>query len=175
MLRSDQILEAEPEAFASTQDEVRGSYIGLIAIVAAITMLFAALSSAYIVRRGLSSDWTPVGLPHVVWASPLALILGSAMLERRRGRVAARIMPAVLGLITGLIIVESWRELAKVGVSAASNAGAAFFYVFSAGFLICLTGGVVALLRSGSRIRDLYWHYLSGLWSWLLLLMKVWQ
>ena len=45
------------------------------------TMLLAALTSAYIVRRGLAGDWTPVPLPLVLPGSVLLLMLSSLALE----------------------------------------------------------------------------------------------
>ncbi len=136
---------------------------GLLAIVAAITMLFAAFSSAYIVRRGLASGWTPLALPPIVWVSPIAMILA-------RGRAA---LP--LGAIALLAIVETWRQLALSGVSTATNAGAAFFFIFSIGFVLCAIASMVALfVQRRSRSARLFWIYLAGLWCWLLLLLEVW-
>src|SRR5262245_41842483 len=66
-------------------DEIKqtsaGSSIGLIAALSAITMLFAAFSSAYIVRRGLGNDWAPLSFPKIVVVTPFLLILGSVFLE----------------------------------------------------------------------------------------------
>ncbi len=137
---------------------------GLLALIAAITMLFAAFSSAYIVRRGLANGWTPLALPPIVLVSPIALILA-------RGRAA---LP--FGAIAILVIIETWRELALSGVSAASNAGAAFFFIFSGGFVLSAIAGMAALVvQRNSRSARLFWIYLAGLWCWLLLLLEVWR
>lgn len=143
---------------------------GLIACLAAITMLFAAFSSAYIVRRGLSSDWRPLELPHIVWVSPVAMVVGAAAL-----RWGLRRSAVIFGTIAGTTIVESCRELSATRVSAEASAAAAFFYIFSGGFLLCLVAGLTALLRGGRRSTGLYWRYLAGLWIWLLLLLEIWR
>lgn len=169
MISSEQIAVAP----VTPQNQDRESYTGLLALIAALTMLFAALCSAYIVRRGLSGDWTPLALPKLVWASAAASILGSAILELTRGRATGQRTAAALGLISGLLVVGSWRALSNAGVSAASNAGAAFFLVFGSAYLLCLSGGVFALVRSGSRASHLYWHYVAGLWSLLLTMLEV--
>src|SRR5260370_38907938 len=50
--------------------------IGMWLAVGGITMLFAALTSAYVVRFGeaqASSDWGSFGLPRVLWLSSAVL------------------------------------------------------------------------------------------------------
>lgn len=147
------------------------------ATLAAITMLFAAFSSAYIVRRGLSTGWTPLYLPRIAWISLVPLVVGGAALEwigrRASPSLLYRSAAAGLSVICGILIAESWRQLAVRGASIASSAAAAFFLVFIAAFLLCLAGGLVLLLKGSMRTARLYWRFLSALWIWLLVLMTV--
>ncbi len=170
MLETDRQVDATGQIRAMPPAAGAASSTGLIAGLAAVTMLFAAFSSAYIVRRGLSSDWRPLDLPHNIWVSPLAVVLGAAALMWGHRRSAI-----IFGVIGGLAIVESWRELAMAGVSAESSARAAFFYIFSGGFLLCLILGIIALVKGGTRSTSLYWRYLAGLWMWLLLILEIWR
>ncbi len=66
-----------------------GMWLGL----GAITMVFAAFTSAYIVRRGLSNDWSPTQIPGLLWFNTAILVLSSLTLERARravGRALAK-------------------------------------------------------------------------------------
>lgn len=157
------------------RSEASGSLTGWLALVAALTMLFASLASAYVVRRGLASDWKPLALPLLVWAGAGALVLNSALLEWGRGRERApRGLAVVLGLAAALLIGEICRELAQAGAEPSTNAAAAFYFVFSGAIVVCIAGGLLSLRRTASRSVVLYWHYLSAVWIWILLLFTVW-
>src|SRR5258708_10529615 len=56
--------------------------------IAAITMSFAAFTSALIVRQGSSTDWRHITLPAILYLSTLLLIIRSFTLEISRRRVA---------------------------------------------------------------------------------------
>jgi cytochrome c oxidase subunit 3 len=182
MPRSEQVLELETNAAEGPHAVRDASFTGMLALIAAITMLFAAFSSAYIVRRGMSSDWTPLRPSAQLWISATMLLLGSTILEWGRRSGARRVYVAIVaafGIIAGLIIVQGWRELVQTGASAAASPAVAFFYIFSGAFLLCLISGIVAILRAAARgstmtSTALYWHYVTGLWLWVLTLLIVW-
>lgn len=58
-------------------------------VIAAITMTFAALTSALIVRQASSVDWRHLTLPRILYANTLVLILSSITLEIARHRLTA--------------------------------------------------------------------------------------
>src|SRR5580693_1801269 len=62
-----------------------GIWVGL----AAITMSFAAFTSALIVRQGGASDWHHFTLPPVLYFNTLLIIASSITLEVARKRIAA--------------------------------------------------------------------------------------
>jgi cytochrome c oxidase subunit 3 len=166
-----------------------------IALLAATTMLFAAFTSAYLIRRGLSGDWTPLNFPAKLYLSPLLLVLISVMLEIcRRGSLDQRVLracclcAAALGGLFALLQFFTWKDLLHNGMSAAQSPAAAFFYVLSGAFTVYVAGGVLAIMgiaflkmdySAGAEKRlnivSYYWHYLWGLWSYLLILMYVWS
>ena len=132
--------------------------LGLTAFLAAITMLFAAFSSAYIVRRGLGGDWEHLEVPAVAWVSAAALLLA-------RGRAA---IP--LALLAAAALVESCREQHAVGTART------FFVLFHATSFVLVAAGVIAQMFSRrSGVIRVYWLYLAGLWCWLLVLMTVYR
>ncbi|MBO0800112.1 MAG: hypothetical protein J2P31_14930 [Blastocatellia bacterium] len=155
-----------------------GGSIGLIAALSAITMLFAAFTSAYIVRRGLGSDWEPLSLPGFLSVTPFLLILGSVVLEIgwKGGKKKTGIyVAAILGMLFLYLLVSAFLKLSKLSGTMGNSTAAAFFCILSGSFCVFLVGGIAALIGRLGRSGDLpsknivyYWHYLSVLWLYLL-------
>src|SRR5476649_1330197 len=59
----------------------RVSFTGLYVLLAASTMVFAALTSALVVRRGLSDDWASMAKPPILWVNTAVLLASSLALE----------------------------------------------------------------------------------------------
>ncbi len=165
---------------------------GIWMALAAIAMFFATLTSAMVVRKGLSNDWRPISPPGVLWLNTFLLLLSSATLERSRrlmfrqpGRFAFWWL-ATLGL--GLVFIAgqlvAWRELASQGVFLATNPSSSFFYLLTASHGVHLAGGMCALTYLNIRRRRrpltrtvvdvtaIYWHCMDGLWVYLFLLLS---
>ncbi len=136
-----------------------GIWVGIFAI----TMSFAAFTSALFVREGTTGDWTHLNLPGILYANTFALLLSSLTLARARRGLVARsqsyispeaahsglvwlIATLVLGLLFILGQYQAWRELAAQGLFLATNANSSFFYVFTGMHLLHLLGGVAALV-----------------------------
>src|ERR1051326_4694711 len=60
--------------------------MGLMVILATVTMLFAAFIAALLMRR-VGGDWSPIQLPGVLWFDTAALALSSAFAETSRRAV----------------------------------------------------------------------------------------
>jgi cytochrome c oxidase subunit III len=166
--------------------------------LAAITMSFAAFTSALIVRQGSAPDWRHLRLPSVLYLNTLVLLASSGTLEVARRRVAGsapgRVAPAgdragwlyaTLGL--GLLFVAgqyaAWRQLSAQGVYLATNPSSSFFYVLTAAHGLHVLGGLGGLLhvlrklgnstlrRSTLDAASRYWHFMDILWLYLLFLL----
>ena len=123
--------------------------LGLWIFLATVTMLFAAFSSAYLVRLA-SGAWTPIHLPVLLWATSATLVVSSVTLETARlrlGSAAARWIALTLAL--GLVFLAgqaaAWRALHASGVLFPTSPHAAFLYVFTALHGAHLAGGLVWL------------------------------
>src|ERR687892_2019787 len=57
--------------------------IGVWVVLTAIIMLFAGLSSAYIVLRGVPT-WQNIELPSLLWVNTVVLLLSSAAIDLSR-------------------------------------------------------------------------------------------
>jgi cytochrome c oxidase subunit 3 len=150
-------------------------------------MFFAALTSAFIVRRGHSNDWISTRIPQVLWLNTAVLLASSAVLEfaRRALKAGKRetfnrlwIGGSALGVVFLAGQYAAWRELSAQGIYLATNPSSSFFYVLTAAHAIHLIGGVVALLyvsiqalrlrlgpgkRTAIDVTAMYWHFLDGL------------
>jgi cytochrome c oxidase subunit III len=169
-------------------------YTGIALGIVSILMFFMALASAFLVRRGTSGDWIPVHLPPVLWLNTLALIASSFTLERARRSLSRLdlsgfrklwIVTTGLGALFLIGQLVAWRQLVAQGVFMASNPASSFFYIFTAAHGLHLLGGVAALLYvlvrkfdntrvalpTAAEIASYYWHFMDGLWVFLLALL----
>ncbi len=171
---------------------------GIWVAVAGISMTFAALTSAMVVRKGGSADWRHFTLPAILYLNTLLLLASSVTLELGRRRVAeymgglknkvhnpARWLYITLSL--GLLFVAgqyvAWRQLSAEGLYLATNPSSSFFYVFTAGHALHVLGGLgglgrviykldhLVLRRSTLDATSRYWHFMDVLWIYLLWLL----
>jgi cytochrome c oxidase subunit 3 len=172
--------------------------LGMCFALTGIVMLFAAFTSALVVRKGMSFDWVSFSVPRVLWLNTFVLLASSATLELSRRSLSAgsanefiRWLSATvvlgLGFLGGQLV--AWRELASRGIYLATNPGSSFFYVLTAAHGIHLLGGVVALAYVASRARRIalgrarrtpvdvtaiYWHFMDALWIYVFFMLVRW-
>lgn len=138
--------------------------------IGAITMSFAAYSSALIVRQGANPDWLHFTLPPILFFNTLVVLASSVTLYIARPRGAAAATPvggsvvappermwiyitAVLGFVFLVGQILAWRNLAGQGLLLSSGPSSAFFYLLTAMHGLHLLGGLGGLLYVVSRIR----------------------
>jgi cytochrome c oxidase subunit III len=170
-----------------------GIWVGL----AAITMTFAAFTSALIVRQG-TAPLVHITLPPVLYLNTLLIIASSITLEVARHRIAGFMggerdqaaSPArwlYLTLFLGLLFVAgqtfAWLQLKSQGFGLATNISYSFFYVLTVAHALHVSGGLGGLVRviwklNRSALRrstldatSRYWHFMGALWLYLLLLL----
>jgi cytochrome c oxidase subunit 3 len=171
-------------------------FTGIWLALAAILMFFMSLVSAYIVRKGTGGDWRPVALPRILWLNTAVLLLSSWALEashRAWEREDAKAFRGWWATATGLGVMflagqwVAWRGLAAAGVYLATNPSSSFFYLLTAAHGLHLAGGLAALVyvltRDWVRLRasggvaaevaGIYWHFMDGLWVFLLLVLTL--
>jgi cytochrome c oxidase subunit III len=177
--------------------------IGMWLAMAAILMMFTALSSAYIVRAASSNDWKPLAMPRILLLSTGLILLSSVTLEvaRRKHKSAADSSPklwfcisAALGI--GFLVSQllAWQQLVRQGIYVATNPHNSFFYLLTAVHGVHLLGGLFALLYLAVRARPpksdtvavakgqaaadvatLYWHFMDVLWIYVFFLLFFWK
>lgn len=162
--------------------------------LAGIVMFFMALTSSFLVRKGLGDDWVAFGLPKVLWFNSLVLVASSLTIEiaRRNLREGALAIFKRWWAVTtalGILFVTgqwvAWRDLAAQGVFLATNPSSSFFYVLTALHAMHLMGGIIFLLVVALRtwqksrmtrstavgLAATYWHFMDGLWLFLFALL----
>lgn len=140
--------------------------------IAAISMSFAAYTSALIVRQGANPDWVHFKLPPILYFNTLVVLASSvtlylAPLKRRRRDSGLAELPAVgarrevrwlyvtlgLGLLFLLGQVIAWRDVAAQGLTLASSPSSSFFYLLTAVHGVHLLGGLGGLLYVVYRVE----------------------
>ena len=176
------------------------SSTGIWVVLFAITMSFAAFTSALVVRKGASLDWRHFTLPSILYFNTVLLLASSVTLEVSRRRIAAFMgglksqveNPArwlYITLFLGLLFVAgqytAWLQLSAQGVFLATNPSSSFFYVLTAAHALHVLGGlggiilVIRKLRKSVLRRNTldatarYWHFMDVLWVYLLLLLWI--
>ena len=176
----------------------RASFTGLFVLIAASTMVFAAFTSAFVVRRGLSDDWATMPKPQILFVNTAVLLASSIVLDlsRRSLKKGNRsqfnlwwTIATALGILFLLGQAYAWRQLKDAGVYVSTNPASSFFYVLTASHAFHLFGGVLALVyvdvqalrlrlgpakRTAIDVTAIFWHFLDGLWLYLMVLFYVW-
>lgn len=179
-------------------DSSPASRTGIWVAIAAITMTFAAFTSALIVRQGASLDAWHLALPRILYLNTLILLASSATLQFARRRYRSFIYGAegepvavlrgLYGtLALGLLFIAgqymAWMQLQAQGLYLASNPDSSFFYLFTAVHGLHVLGGLAGVVHairklSGSELRastlaatSHYWHFMDILWLYLLFIL----
>ena len=176
----------------------RASFTGLFVLLAASTMVFAAFTSAFVVRRGLSDDWISMPKPPILFVNTLVLLASSFVLDVSRKALKARhrgrfnlwwTLATALGILFLVGQAYAWRQLRDAGIYVATNPASSFFYVLTAAHALHLLGGATALVyvdiqalrlrlgpakRTAIDVTAIFWHFLDGIWIYLMVLFYVW-
>lgn len=171
---------------------------GMWLFMVTVFMVFAALSSAYIVRRA-EGNWTYFELPALFWVNTVVILISSATLHwaylsAKRDNLEsvkiAMIITTVLGV--GFMVGQyfAWIELVTNSIHLVGNPSGSFVYIISGLHGLHVLGGVIYLLillgatqkglvhsKSLNRIEmcATYWHFLGGLWLYLFLFLLLYR
>lgn len=163
-----------------------------------IVMMFAGMTSAYIVKRN-QVNWQGFDLPLIFWYSTATIIASSitiyfalkAFKMRRMERYRQLIVvTAILGIAFMIMQVIGFYNMNDRGIKLigeGSNVSGSFLFAITTLHMAHVLGGVVALaimlfqaFRSSRRnysavpIENMatYWHFVDGLWIYLFLFLN---
>ncbi|HMK04491.1 MAG TPA: heme-copper oxidase subunit III [Ferruginibacter sp.] len=164
--------------------------------IGSILMMFAGLTSAYIVKRN-QANWLTFDLPVAFWYSTAAIILSSITIllaerafKQREMAKYRKLMTVtvVLGVLFIVLQVLGFRQLWAKGITLQANVSYSFLYVIVGLHAAHVIGGIIALVLQyvkafSSKIRNYntvpvelmstYWHFVDILWVYLLIFLMM--
>ena len=164
--------------------------------IVSIIMLFAAFTSAYLVRKA-EGNWVEFDLPNLFSYSTIVLLASSASMHfaylaaKKDQFNALRIsisITFVLGLLFLVMQFYGWIQLVEMNVYFVGNPSGSFVYVLSGlhglhlvSGLIVLIFALVAAFRLKINAKQLtqikicatYWHFLDALWLYLFVFLLI--
>lgn len=162
--------------------------------ITSIVMLFAALTSAYIVRQS-EGNWLDFQLPSIFYINTLILLVSSltmhfAVVSAKKDNIEKvkvwLFVTTGLGIIFLIAQIFAWEQLVEINVYFVGNPAGSFVYVLTGLHGFHIVSGLVFLIivlirtfqykvhsKSLTSIQNLatYWHFLDGLWLYLLIFL----
>jgi cytochrome c oxidase subunit 3 len=164
-------------------------YIACVSIL----MMFAAFTSAYVVRQA-AGNWLEFRLPNIFWYNTIVLVASSITLHlsytnfKNKNTLLYRsllVVTFVLGMAFVALQYQAWLALEGIGVELTGNPAGSFIYVISGVHAAHILGGLAVLtialihafalphkVTESRKLRfDLtltYWHFVDFLWIYLI-------
>lgn len=160
--------------------------------IGSILMMFAGLTSAFIVKSNLA-NWKNVDMPVIFWYSTGTILLSSLTIQmalrsfKMRDMAKYRVLVAITVALGALFVALQWigfNQLWNSGIQFTGSAGAGqFLYVIFGLHALHVLGGVVALIVmfvkafiSKTRtytsvpveVAATYWHFVDLLWIYIM-------
>lgn len=162
--------------------------------IGSLLMMFAGLTSAYIVKRNQAS-WQSFTLPQLFWYSTAVIVLSSitiylaekAFKEREMAKYR-RLLSAtvILGVLFIAFQLLGFRQLNLQGLGLGKRGSVDFLYVIVGLHAAHVIGGLIALIilfaKAFSKktrnynsvpveLVSTYWHFVDILWIYLLVFL----
>lgn len=164
----------------------------LYAAMGSILMMFAAFTSAYVVRQAVG-NWQEYSIPNVFYLSTVILVLSSMTLHFayrgfKQGKTGQYkgllLLTGILGTVFVILQYDGWQALYNSGVPLDGNPSGSFFYVISGVHAAHVLGGIAAIFVALYHAFTLpyavtpqrktrfamvvqYWHFVDALWLYL--------
>ena len=161
--------------------------------IGSIVMMFAGLTSAYIVKSN-QAGWHSVEMPRVFWYSTATLLLSSLTMQialrsfkQREMSTYRLLMGATFALGVTFVILQfiGFQQLWNSGIQfKGSSGGGQFLYVIAGLHAVHVLGGIIALMVMSVKaffgqtklygsvpveLMATYWHFVDLLWIYLLI------
>jgi cytochrome c oxidase subunit 3 len=179
------------EVVSTQRKKIHPHKFTLWVAIASIIMMFAGLTSAYIVKGSLPG-WSTIEIPQLFYYSTAVILLSSVSVQMALKAFKERNMPqyrrlitatAILGIAFIVMQVVAFIQLWDRGLTLSGSSGAGqFLYIIFGLHALHVAGGVIALIimffkAFSSRIRNYdpvsielastYWHFVDALWIYL--------
>jgi len=162
--------------------------------IGSLLMMFAGLTSAYIVKRN-QANWQTFDLPQFFWYSTVAILISSATIYLAEKAFKQREMKKYRSLLLATLVfgvlfivfqVLGFQQLWAKQVTLTASVSYSFMYVIVGLHVAHVVGGLIVLLvlfaKSFSKkiriynsvpveLAGTYWHFVDVLWIYLLLFL----
>ena len=178
------------------QNRIHPHKFALWVAIAAIIMMFAGLTSAYIVKSG-QPGWEEVRTPKQFWYSTAVILISSVTMQAALRAFKQRVMQQfrmlfLITLILGIVFVilqwEGFSYLWSHGVRFEGAGAGQFLYIIFGLHALHVLGGIIALMviaakqffgktrvynTTGIEVMATYWHFVDVLWIYLLIFLLI--
>lgn len=178
------------ETVSTQRNKIHPHKFTLWVAIASIIMMFAGLTSAYIVK-GSMPGWVDVKMPKIFYYSTAVMLISSVVMQVALKSFRERNMQQYRRTITLTVLLGSafivmqilgFMQLYKSGIKMEGSSAGQFLYIIFGLHAIHVVGGVIALLvmflkAFSSKIRNYnpvpvevaatYWHFVDLLWVYL--------
>lgn len=158
--------------------------------IVSFVMIFASMTSAYIVRRS-EGNWLEFELPTLFTINTIILLFSSVSIQyalnalKKDNFIQSRIgllITFALGLIFLVAQYFAWKQLVDIKVFLVGNPAGSFVYIISGLHGAHIIGGLIFVLIITYRVFQekihsknilwmemctTFWHFLDGLWLYL--------
>ncbi|MEM9885503.1 MAG: cytochrome c oxidase subunit 3 [Bacteroidota bacterium] len=176
-----------------SRNKIPSKKFALFVACASIMMMFAAFTSAYVVRQS-AGNWLEFRLPNIFWYNTIVLLASSVTLhlsytnfkkgntQLYRGLMAVTFF---LGIAFIVLQYQGWLALESIGVELTGNPSGSFVYVISGVHAAHIVGGLAVLTiamihafvlphkvtvarKQRFDLTLTYWHFVDFLWIYLI-------
>jgi cytochrome c oxidase subunit 3 len=162
--------------------------------IVTVVMIFAAFTSAHIVRQA-DGDWLIYDLPSMLWYTSGIIILSSVFMQwayiaARKDKLEQVKLALGITTILGILFLfgqlKAWEQMVDANVYFTGNPAGSFLYIFTGIHALHLISGVIYLiymlissLRNkvhsenmlNMEMSSTWWHFLGGLWIYLFIFL----
>lgn len=153
---------------STTERKIHPHKFAMWVAMASITMMFAGLTSAYVVKQS-AGNWRTYSLPSVFWMSTIVILISSLTmylgLKAFKSRAISRYkmlisLTLILGVLFGVLqyygfynlyhqpqqlILNGSKENAFIPVKVDGNPSESFLFIITGLHLLHILGGIIAL------------------------------
>lgn len=171
---------------------------GLWLFLSTVVMVFASLTSAYIVRRA-EGDWKNFELPSLFYWTSIIVVISSIAVQAgyfkaRKGAIKTSRDLLALTFFLGLLFLigqfYAWGQMVDANIYLVGNPSESFVYVLSGLHGLHIVSALIFLILVWSRagyavdgkvnlvqleLCVTYWHFLGGLWLYLFVFLTVYR
>jgi cytochrome c oxidase subunit 3 len=153
------------------------------------TMVFAGLTSAYVVSKS-RADWKNFDMPSAFLISTVVILISSITFQFAKQAISFYLLTTlVLGLVFVYFQFDGFSQLIKLGLyptGPTSTVTTSFLFVVVLTHLLHLLGGLISIVviiynhfkqkynsgqTLGIELGAMFWHFLDFLWLYLFLFL----